>query len=149
MELRGLRPRSYLIGSQLCWALCSPLPRSKRHEVAKELMRGVYAVVLAILASGATGLPEARAVPPAWVDITWMSVSNVYYEIGVIGVFTDGYISRVPRSAYFGGASGLAHTRMPFTSNPAAVRRVLDAIGGPARVNRLLTGHSRWTARGC
>ncbi len=73
-----------------------------------------------------------------------MSVSNVYYEIGATGVLTDGYISRVPRSAFFGGGGGLAQTRVPFMPDTAAVRRVLDAIGGPTRVRLLLTGHSHF-----
>jgi L-ascorbate metabolism protein UlaG (beta-lactamase superfamily) len=82
--------------------------------------------------------------PPASVDITWASISNVYYEIGTTGVFTDGYFSRVPKSAFFGGGGGLAQTRAPFVPDTAAVRRVLDAIGGPTRVQLLLTGHSHF-----
>lgn len=95
----------------------------------------------AVLATGAATVPTA---PPAWVDITWMSITNVYYEIGSAGVLTDGYISRVPQSAFFGGRGGLAQTRTPFASDTSAVRRVLEAIGGPSRVQLLLTGHSHF-----
>jgi L-ascorbate metabolism protein UlaG (beta-lactamase superfamily) len=73
-----------------------------------------------------------------------MSIANVYYEIGSTGVLTDGYISRVPRGAFFGGGGGLAQTRAPVAPDTAAVRRVLDAIGGPQRVRLLLTGHSHF-----
>jgi hypothetical protein len=101
-------------------------------------------VVLAMLGPSAAGLAQTPAASPAWVDITWMSISNIYYEIGSTGVLTDGYITRVPPSAFFGGGGGLAETRMPFASDAAAVKRVLDAIGGPDRIDLLLTGHSHF-----
>lgn len=82
--------------------------------------------------------------PPAWVDVTWMSVTNMYYEIGSIGVVTDGYISRVPRDMFFGGASGIARTRASFASDSVTVREVLTAIGGPSRVQILLSAHSHF-----
>jgi hypothetical protein len=45
------------------------------------------------------------------VDITWMSISNMFYEIGSLGVVTDGYITRIPQSEFYGGGGGLANTR--------------------------------------
>lgn len=107
-------------------------------------MKRFLAGALVIFAPLATGIAQTRAAPPAWVDITWMSISNIYYEIASTGVLTDGYISRVPQNAFFGGGGGLAQTRMPFASDTGAVRQVLNAIGGPARVNLLLTGHSHF-----
>jgi len=73
-----------------------------------------------------------------------MSITNMYYEIGPTGVVTDGYISRIPRNMFFGGASGIAQTRAPFASDTAAVREVLAAIGGPTRVQIVLSGHSHF-----
>ena len=102
------------------------------------------AVVLVMLGPSAAGLAQTPTAPPASVDITWMSISNIYYEIGSTGVLTDGYITRVPQSEFFGGGGGLAETRTPFASDAAAVQRVLDALGGPDRIDLLLTGHSHF-----
>ena len=98
-----------------------------------------------LFAAGVIGaLAPLSAAGPAFVDITWMSISNMYYEIGPLGVVTDGYISRLPQRDFFGGGGGYAHTRRPFKPDVAAVTRVMHALGGPARVNLLLTGHSHW-----
>jgi hypothetical protein len=85
-----------------------------------------------------------RAAGPAHVDLTWMSISNVYYELGDLRILTDGYITRLPQGAFFGGGGGLASTRQTFKPDVDAVRRVLEAIGGPSSVNLLLTGHSHF-----
>ncbi|MCM3878712.1 MAG: hypothetical protein ND807_01265 [Vicinamibacterales bacterium] len=84
------------------------------------------------------------AAPPAYVDITWMSISNMYYELGPLNVVTDGYITRIPESTFFGGGGGLASTKSAFTPNVFAVTRVLTALGGRSKVNLLLTGHSHF-----
>ena len=110
----------------------------------KPRMEWYGACVLGIGAACVTHTQQRPPSPPAWVDITWMSVSNVYYEIGSTGVLTDGYISRVPRAAFFGGGGGLAQTHAPFVPDAAAVRRVLEAIGGPQRLQLLLVGHSHF-----
>ena len=89
-------------------------------------------------------MARAFAAPPAFVDITWMSISNMYYEIGSLNVVTDGYITRLPQDAFFGGGGGFAQTRRPFTPDVAAVTRVMNALGRPSRVGLLLTGHSHW-----
>lgn len=86
----------------------------------------------------------AAAARPAYVDITWMSISNMYYEIGPVNVVTDGYISRLPQSAFFGGGGGLAQTHQSFKPDVAAVARVIDALGKPPRISLLLTGHSHF-----
>src|SRR5689334_13065864 len=101
-------------------------------------------VILAAATAWAMSPARVNAAGPSHVDITWMSISNVYYEFGSFGVLTDGYISRVPQRSFFGGGGGLAETRAPFASDTAAVKRVLDAIGGPSRVSLLLTGHSHF-----
>jgi hypothetical protein len=89
-------------------------------------------------------LRPVSAAPPAFVDITWMSIANMYYELGSLSIVTDGYFSRIPQSEFFGGGGGLARTRKPFRPDVAAVTRVMDALGKPSKVNLLLTGHSHW-----
>lgn len=97
-------------------------------------------VTLAAIASMSHGV----AAGPAHVDITWMSIANIHYDLGPLLVLTDGYISRIPESEFHGGGGGYAWTRNPHRPDLAAVERVLAAIGGPSRVNLLLTGHSHW-----
>jgi hypothetical protein len=86
----------------------------------------------------------ASTAGPPFVDVTWMSIANVYYELGSLGVMTDGYFTRLPQSEFFGGGGGLAHTHDPLTPDVAAVHRVLDALGGPSAIDLLLTGHSHF-----
>ena len=93
---------------------------------------------------GLCALVSVQAAGPPFVDITWMSISNVYYELGSLRILTDGYITRLPQSAFSGGGGGLATTRQPFKPDVEAVRRVMTALGGPPGVNLLLTGHSHF-----
>ena len=76
--------------------------------------------------------------------ITWMSLANIYYELPALRILTDGYITRLPQNAFFGGGGGLAETRQAFKPDVGAVTRVLTALGGPSSVNLLLTGHSHF-----
>ena len=101
-------------------------------------------VICAALLSAALALQPMFAAPPAFVDITWMSISNMYYEIGPLNIVTDGYITRLPQDAFFGGGGGYAQTKRAFTPDVAAVTRVMNALGRPTRINLLLTGHSHW-----
>lgn len=89
-------------------------------------------------------IAPVRAAGPSYVDMTWMSISNMYYELGPLRILTDGYFTRLPQSAFFGGGGGLAMTRQAFKPDVNAVRRVLAALGGPSSVNLLLTGHSHF-----
>ena len=73
---------------------------------------------------GFCALASVQAAGPSFVDITWMSISNVYYELGSLRILTDGYIPRLPQSAFFGGGGGLATTRQPFKPDVDAVRGV-------------------------
>ena len=108
-------------------------------------MRTMGRLVAAVAALGvAAAMETLSAAGPAFVDITWMSISNMYYELGSLNVVTDGYITRLPQDAFFGGGGGLARTRQPFKPDLAAVTRVMNALGRPTRVNVLLTGHSHW-----
>lgn len=98
-------------------------------------------IAMAMIAAGAS---PAFAAGPDHVDITWMSIANMHYQIGALGVLTDGYITRIPESQFHGGGGGYAYTSKPWKPDVAAVSRVLDAIGGAGKVNVLLTGHSHW-----
>jgi hypothetical protein len=106
--------------------------------------RTTIAGLFAALAATLAGLQASQARGPAAVNITWMSIANVYYQMGSTGVLTDGYISRIPESAFFGGGGGLARTRAAYRPDEPAIARVLTALGGPSRVNLLLTGHSHF-----
>lgn len=97
------------------------------------LLGVLFLIVLPLFAAG-----------PSYVDITWMSIANIYYQTETFGIVTDGYISRIPQSEFSGGGGGLATTRKPYKSDVAAVTRVLTAIGGAPKVDLLLTGHSHF-----
>lgn len=101
-------------------------------------------LTFAVLLCAACMMAPTFAAPPAFVDITWMSISNMYYELGSLNIVTDGYITRLPQDAFYGGGGGLAQTRQPLQPDVAAVTRVMNALGRTSRVNLLLTGHSHW-----
>ena len=82
-----------------------------------------FAVALIALSA----MAPVRAAGPSYVDMTWMSISNVYHELGSVRVLIDGYITRLPQSAFFGGGGGLASTRQAFKPDVEAVKRVLTA----------------------
>jgi hypothetical protein len=85
----------------------------------------------------------ARAAPDH-VDITWMSITNVYFDFGDRQVLADGYITRLPRENFEGGTSNYRTTRAPVRPDAAAVKEVLDALGGPAAIDTLITGHNHF-----
>jgi L-ascorbate metabolism protein UlaG (beta-lactamase superfamily) len=105
----------------------------------KDLHRKTIAA--AVLALAGTAVWPAG---PARVELTWMSIANLYIEAGPVRAVFDGYITRLPQAAFHGGGGGYAYTTRPFKPDVAAVARVLDALGGPQAVNLLLTGHSHW-----
>src|SRR4249919_1241343 len=102
------------------------------------MLRSLTSVVAALaLVLPATGLPrrsgEAAEAGPSYVDITWMSVTNMYYELGPLRIVTDGYITRLPRDRFAGGGGGLAKGPVS-VPDAAGVTRVLAALGGPSSV---------------
>jgi hypothetical protein len=105
-------------------------------------MSGKLLVAVFTVALSAT--IAAGAGRPAHVDITWMSISNMYYEVGGLKILTDGYFTRLPQSAFSGGGGGLAKTNQAFMPDVAAVTRVMAALGGRSSVSLLLTGHSHF-----
>jgi hypothetical protein len=82
--------------------------------------------------------PEA----PSYVDLSWLSVTNVYFQIGALNVLTDGYITRLPQSAFVD--QSMVRSRGPARPDSAAVAQVVAALGGPSRVQVLLSGHSHY-----
>lgn len=105
------------------------------------MKRTRYAAGFALLCALAA---PGHAAGPDHVDITWMSIANIHYDLGPLQVLTDGYITRIPEREFHGGGGGYAWTRNPHRPDVVAVEQVLAAIGGPSRVNLLLTGHSHW-----
>ena len=77
-------------------------------------------------------------------DLTWMTVSNLYVELGPLNVLIDGYVTRIPQSNFYAGGGGLQNTYNPSLPDVAAVSRVFTALGGATKVNLLLTGHSHF-----
>jgi L-ascorbate metabolism protein UlaG (beta-lactamase superfamily) len=112
----------------------------KPHRVADRVRRLSIVIALAAVVT----MAPAFAAGPSFVDITWFSISNLYYELGSLKIITDGYITRIPQSAFFGGGGGLAKTHQAFKPDTAGVTRVMTALGGRSSVNVLLTGHSHF-----
>jgi len=110
------------------------------HAGQIQLLKKLFAIGLVAVCL----MAPARAAGPSYVDMTWMSISNIYYQIGPLRILTDGYITRLPQAAFSGGGGGLATTNRSFTPDVDAVRRVMAALGGRSSVNLLLTGHSHF-----
>ncbi|MEO8606184.1 MAG: hypothetical protein ABI629_26675 [bacterium] len=96
---------------------------------------------LALAALGAAASAHAAA---DHVDITWMSIANMHFDLDRQHVLADGYITRLPQDLFYGGVTGIASTHRPMVSDRAAVREVFEAIGGKRAVTLLLTGHSHF-----
>ena len=90
-------------------------------------------IVATIANTGAGAQSRELAHGPDHVDITWMSISNMYYEIGPLRIVTDGYITRLPRESFSGGGGGYAVRTGPFTPDVAAVTRVMNGWRGSRR----------------
>jgi hypothetical protein len=107
------------------------------------LNRSIFSKSLLILLV-AWAVAPLFAAKPSYVDITWMSISNIYYEVNGTGIMTDGYFTRIPQNVFYGGGGGLANTRRAYKPDVGAVTRVMNALGGKRRIQLLLTGHSHF-----
>jgi len=103
-----------------------------------------HAILILLVGVSLTGILLPQQLGPDHVDITWMSISNMYYEIGPLGIVTDGYITRIPQSEFYGGGGGLAYTRRPYIPDVEGVTRVIRALGGATKIQILLSGHSHF-----
>ncbi len=65
-------------------------------------------VMCVALLCAVSAMQLSFAAVPAFVDITWMSISNMYYEIGPLNIVTDGYITWTS-----GDSIGAAYGRWP------------------------------------
>jgi hypothetical protein len=92
--------------------------------------------------AGEGALPALPNSPAASVDITWLSVTNVYLRVGSLGILTDGYVTRLPASAFVDQT--LARSRGSYRPDSAAVARVVALLGGHDAVQALLNGHSHF-----
>jgi hypothetical protein len=81
---------------------------------------------------------------PGHVDITWMSITNMHFDLGSQKIVADGYITRLPPEIFYSGASGYGRTQRAVRPDEAAVKEVLDALGGKPAVNLLVTGHNHF-----
>ena len=104
-------------------------------------MKFIYTGCFALLLCSGV---QVHAETPNHVDITWMSITNMYFEMGGQRVLADGYFSRLPAENFFGGGGGYKNTHAAYKSDAAAVKQVMNALGGRKAVNLLLTGHSHW-----
>jgi L-ascorbate metabolism protein UlaG (beta-lactamase superfamily) len=81
---------------------------------------------------------------PDHVDITWMSITNLYLDFGATRIIADGYITRLPQEIFSGGGGGLATTHKGMRPDAAAVREVFAALGGKSAITLLISGHSHF-----
>jgi hypothetical protein len=104
----------------------------------RRVMRG-FPLWFVLLASAV-----AQSAAPEHVDITWMSITNLYFDLGSVRILADGYITRLQRDNFEGGQSGYGKTRRAVHSDVAAVSEVLQALGGKSAIDLLLTGHNHF-----
>ena len=76
------------------------------------------------------------------MDIQWLSVTNVYLRVGALGILIDGYVTRLPQSAFVDQT--FVRSRGAYRSDSAAVARTLALLGGRDAVQVLLSGHSHF-----
>jgi L-ascorbate metabolism protein UlaG (beta-lactamase superfamily) len=100
-----------------------------------------FRVFVAFIALTAGAAAQAA---PDHVDITWMSITNMYFELGDQKIVADGYITRLPADLFQSTDSIYGKTVRTARPDVAAVKEVLDALGGKSAVNLLLTGHNHF-----
>jgi hypothetical protein len=105
------------------------------------MRRTLHTLSLGLAALAASCMAQAA---PDHVDITWMSITNMHFDLGGQKIVADGYITRLPEDIFFGGGGGVASTRRAMKPDTAAVGEVFAALGGKAAVNLLLTGHNHF-----
>jgi hypothetical protein len=64
-------------------------------------------------------VPLSVAAPTTHVDLTWLSIANVHFQIGPLAILADGYVTRLPPSAFVD--QRLIRSTGPFRPDSAAV----------------------------
>jgi L-ascorbate metabolism protein UlaG (beta-lactamase superfamily) len=108
------------------------------------LDRAVFAAVLLAQLSACvkpTRAASSSATEPH-VDLTWLSIANVHFQIGPLAVLADGYVTRLPESAF--ADRTLVRSTGAFRPDSVMVARVLSALSGPSKPQLLLSGHSHF-----
>jgi hypothetical protein len=85
---------------------------------------------------------SATRAATSYVDLSWLSITNMYFQIGGLNVLTDGYITRLPQSAF--ADQSLVRSLVAMRPDSVAVARVVTALGGPTSVQLILSGHSHY-----
>ena len=83
---------------------------------------------------------SAQAAPPDKISLTWMSIANWFIEVGDTRIVTDGYITRIPETAFSGPSFAYGEPSVP---DAASIQGVIKALGSP-KVDFILTGHSHF-----
>lgn len=116
----------------------------KEGQIVRNFIRAGFLVCTLLVASllGVYTAPLwAESQKPERVHLTWLSVTNWLFEVGSTRILTDGYITRIPESAFSG--VGFA-TATPSKPDEAAIQRVIAALGESGKVDFILTGHSHF-----
>ena len=89
---------------------------------------------------GSIAPTPAQAEAPEQVSLTWMSIANWLIEVGETRIVMDGYITRIPETAFSGPSFAYGEPSVPDT---AGIQRVMKALGSP-KIDFILTGHSHF-----
>lgn len=110
------------------------------------LFRKLTIILIVIWVSvGAHTQTQASKTDPAFVDLTWFSNTNWFFETGNTRILMDGFITRLPRPPKRPDLSDPETLSMPaMTPDTAAVRRVIRALIGTKKLNYIISGHSHF-----
>ena len=118
-------------------------------RATRQTTRCALGVLLLGCASSASPKPDrtTREAPSSStrasaIDIEWLSVTNVYFRVGALGILIDGYVTRLPANAFVDRT--MVRSRGAVRPDSAAVGRVLSLLGRRDAVQVLLTGHSHF-----
>jgi len=122
---------------------------TRLRRATRQTTRCALGVLLVGCASSASPKPDwtrreasSSSTRASAVDIEWLSVTNVYLRVGALGILIDGYVTRLPASAFVDRT--MVRSRGAVRPDSAAVARVLSLLGGRDAVQVLLTGHSHF-----
>lgn len=102
----------------------------------------------AVLSLATLFVPPATAAQNG-VELTWMSIANWYFKVGDKRIMMDAYITRIPGPPFFYAPPNIPGDQYAYTQKAAnvdvdSVKKVRDAVLGPAKLDYMLVGHSHW-----